>query len=112
MRFDLEQFLALTVALGTAGALGVAVYSSQDATAAPPPAPTANHTQDEPFPEAETEQIEIRLRSVVGLRDVPATVFVPLDARAVDASNLDLDLPARLLIHVNLPSVVVRAYRA
>ena len=29
MRIDLEQFLAATVFLGTAGALGVAVYSSQ-----------------------------------------------------------------------------------
>ncbi len=33
MRFDLEQFLALTVALGTAGAVGVAVYTNMEARA-------------------------------------------------------------------------------
>lgn len=29
MRIDMEQFLAMTVALGTVGALGVAVYSTR-----------------------------------------------------------------------------------
>lgn len=53
MRFDLEQFLAATVALGTAGAIGVAVYSNQATSEAPAPTSTAAATEEEePFPEA------------------------------------------------------------
>ena len=55
MRIDLEQFLALTVALGTAGAVGVAVYASQarmDQIAAEAPASIEDVEREaEPEPE-------------------------------------------------------------
>lgn len=57
MRFDLEQFLALTMALGTVGAVGVAVYSSQEAHAESAQVAGAEPTteEDEPFPQAPPE---------------------------------------------------------
>jgi hypothetical protein len=56
MRFNLEQFLALTLALGTAGAIGAAVYTSRsgsddDADQADPD----ERAKDEPFPEADDD---------------------------------------------------------
>lgn len=55
MRFDLEQFLALTMALGTAGALGVAVYTSHTTPAEAHPSEGVEAVEDEPFPEAEDD---------------------------------------------------------
>ena len=56
MRFDLEQFLTLTMALGTVGAIGVATYTNMESraeaaqTSTEEPAP-----EPEPFPEAEPD---------------------------------------------------------
>lgn len=57
MRLDLEQFLAMTMALGTAGAIGVAVYSTHDAQAEVPAAAATEEVaqEDEEFPEAEPD---------------------------------------------------------
>lgn len=59
MRFDLEQFLALTVALGTVGAVGVAVYTNHQprAQAASANTEAVASEEDEPFPEAEPEPV-------------------------------------------------------
>ncbi|MCX4242878.1 hypothetical protein [Paraliomyxa miuraensis] len=86
MRFDLEQFLALTMALGTAGALGVAVYSSQDATAASPQSVAAPPDGDEPFPEAEDEPAP-RSTENVALAPAPEPTPVP----ALDAAPEELE---------------------
>lgn len=58
MRFDLEQFLALTMALGTAGAVGVAAYTNYEARAEAAQSDEAEHAPaeaEEEFPEAEPE---------------------------------------------------------
>lgn len=55
MRINVEQFLALTMALGTAGAIGVAVVSNHEARAESDeaePAAGVEDEADEPFPEA------------------------------------------------------------
>ncbi|MEX1368645.1 MAG: hypothetical protein AB1Z98_36290 [Nannocystaceae bacterium] len=56
MRINVEQFLALTMALGTAGAVGVAVYSNHEARAEAEAEPAAEPAEsveaEEPFPEA------------------------------------------------------------
>ncbi|MCH9688495.1 MAG: hypothetical protein K0V04_44100 [Deltaproteobacteria bacterium] len=57
MRIDLEQFLALTVALGTAGAVGVAGYTSYqnraDATETPAVEMVAESDNTDDWPSAD-----------------------------------------------------------
>lgn len=85
MRFDLEQFLALTMALGTAGAVGVAVYSSQDAAPAPhADAATAEPAEEEPFPEAEDDPAPTTMAA-----STPSPVPTPIPA--LDAAPDELD---------------------
>lgn len=89
MRIDLEQFLALTVALGTAGAVGAAVYITKadaetqpSAQVEPTPAPYPEAEPDPATPPAEPaaepavsgdgEIVDTVLVSEEDLTDVPA----------------------------------------
>lgn len=54
-RFDVEQFLSLTMVLATAGAVGVGVYSNRGAEPEPEPKP-AVALSDEAFPQAEPDE--------------------------------------------------------
>ncbi len=54
-RFDLEQFLMLTMVLATAGAVGVGVYSTRGDDEGPATVEHAETAVEEAFPEAEPE---------------------------------------------------------
>lgn len=87
MRLDLEQFLAMTVALGTAGAIGVAVYSTHDAKAEVPAAAPVEEAAEEEFPEAEPDPP----RPAPTPTPAPAAAPTPAPMPAFDAPDEQLD---------------------
>lgn len=89
MRFDLEQFLALTMALSTAGAAGVAIYTSRatPAEARAAEAGAEDEWDDEAFPQAEPEP-EPSASSAVA---APPPVATPAAVPALDAAPEELE---------------------
>lgn len=68
MKIDMEQFLALTVALGCAGAVGYAVYSDR---AEMNEVIAGIESVDEPQPEAAPSPTEDAVAAVVATPEVP-----------------------------------------
>ncbi len=75
MKIDMEQFLAMTVALGCAGAIGFAVYSS-------------NASMDEVVAGAETVEVPAEATEPSVAEEVAATVVAP---SPMPAEPVDLD---------------------
>ena len=91
MRIDIEQFLALTVALGTIGAVGTAVYIShldaQDAVAS-----SANVEEPEAeYPEAPDAPVKAPVQAPVATTPVQPLDPEPPPAVDVSSSTLPAD---------------------
>jgi hypothetical protein len=81
-RFDIDQFMTLTMVLATAGAVGAAVYSTRgdDDAHAAGPASAVEARHEEPFPEAEPDPPVKPAERVVAASEEGAAVMPALDA--------------------------------
>lgn len=102
--FDLEQFLMLTMALATAGAVGVGVYSTRGAAAdgTAEEAPTSGENAEEVFPEAAPEPAAADVKT--GALDADATAAASAPGIAAEPMPR-LDAAPELLDEVPGPQV-------
>lgn len=102
-RFDLDQFVMLTMVLATAGAVGMGVYSTRgDADAAAASAAVeADAESEQRFPEADPEPVMATAKNV----GEPKQVTAAPDTRVSAGVMPPLDAPPEVLDEAPGPQV-------
>ncbi len=94
MRIDMEQFLALTVALGAAGAIGVGVYSARSGDETPPASSPAEEVEAEPEADVPPPQPVLVPVPVPTVAEVPPSEPVEAEPdEGADVPGPDVEIP-------------------
>lgn len=91
MRIDIEQFLALTMAMGTAGAIGLAIYTAHTDTSAAELVSPDDHEAVAEEMVAKPAPVEAATPVAPAPAAAPKPVAAPAPAAAMPPADEDLD---------------------